>query len=96
MYSFGVVLLELISGKKPVGEFGDGVDIVRWVRDTISEIPPPPETAVVVAVVDCRLKGYVLESVVDMFKIAMMCVEEESTRRPNMREVVQMLTNGNL
>ncbi|KAI3724378.1 hypothetical protein L2E82_36151 [Cichorium intybus] len=96
VYSFGVVLLELISGKKPVGEFGDGVDIVRWVRETISEIPQPPETAAVVAVVDCRLKGYVLESVVDMFKIAMMCVEEESTSRPSMREVVHMLTNANV
>ncbi|KAI8549529.1 hypothetical protein RHMOL_Rhmol06G0031800 [Rhododendron molle] len=37
-YSFGVVLLELITGRKPVGEFGDGVDIVRWVKKTISEL----------------------------------------------------------
>ncbi|KAL4578958.1 hypothetical protein LXL04_015092 [Taraxacum kok-saghyz] len=96
VYSFGVVLLELISGKKPVGEFGDGVDIVRWVRETISEIPQPPETAVVAAVVDCRLKCYVVESVVDMLKIAMMCVEEESRSRPTMREVVHMLTNANM
>ncbi|CAM8941497.1 unnamed protein product [Rhodiola kirilowii] len=29
---FGVVLLELITGRKPVGEgeFGEGVDIVQW------------------------------------------------------------------
>ena len=32
MYSFGVVLLELIAGKKPVGEFGDVVDIFRLVQ----------------------------------------------------------------
>ncbi|KAI3745951.1 hypothetical protein L6452_08364 [Arctium lappa] len=93
VYSFGVVLLELIAGKKPVGEFGDGVDIVRWVRETISEISQPSDAAAVVSVLDSRLNGYVLSSVVDMFKIAMMCVEDESTARPTMREVVHMLTN---
>ncbi|KAF7130441.1 hypothetical protein RHSIM_Rhsim10G0150400 [Rhododendron simsii] len=35
---FGVVLLELIAGPKTVGKFGDGVDIVRWVKKTISEL----------------------------------------------------------
>ncbi|XP_058194727.1 uncharacterized protein LOC131311332 isoform X5 [Rhododendron vialii] len=36
-FSFGVVLLELIASPKTVGKFGDGVDIVRWVKKTISE-----------------------------------------------------------
>ncbi|KAI3796954.1 hypothetical protein L1987_39641 [Smallanthus sonchifolius] len=93
VYSFGVVLLELIAGKKPVGQFGEGVDIVRWVRETISEIPEPSDAAAVLSVLDSRLNGYILSSVVDMFKIAMMCVEDESTARPTMREVVHMLTN---
>uniref|UniRef100_UPI001CB99EC1 receptor protein kinase CLAVATA1 n=1 Tax=Erigeron canadensis TaxID=72917 RepID=UPI001CB99EC1 len=93
VYSFGVVLLELIAGKKPVGEFGDGVDIVRWVRETISEHSDPSDEAAVLAVLDYRLKDYPLESVINLFKIAMICVEEESTARPTMREVVHMLTN---
>lgn len=58
VYSFGVVLLELIAGKKPVGEFGDGVDIVRWVRKTTSEVSQPSDAASVLAVVDPRLSGY--------------------------------------
>nr|XP_043631258.1 receptor protein kinase CLAVATA1-like [Erigeron canadensis] len=93
VYSFGVVLLELIAGKKPVGEFGDGVDIVRWVKETISEFPQPSDATAVLSVLDSRLHGYILSSIVNMFKIAMMCVEEESTARPTMREVVHMLTN---
>ncbi|KAK9062750.1 hypothetical protein SSX86_019939 [Deinandra increscens subsp. villosa] len=93
VYSFGVVLLELIAGKKPVGQFGDGVDIVRWVRETISEIPEPSDAAVVLSVLDSRLNGHILSSAINMFKIAMMCVEDESTARPTMREVVHMLTN---
>ncbi|KAM1387862.1 hypothetical protein ACFX2I_016053 [Malus domestica] len=93
VYSFGVVLLELIAGRKPVGEFGDGVDIVRWVIKTTSELSQPSDAASVLAVVDHRLSGYPLAGVVHLFKIAMMCVEDESSARPTMREVVHMLTN---
>lgn len=93
VYSFGVVLLELIAGRKPVGEFGDGVDIVRWVRKTESEISQPSDAATVLAILDTRLQGYQLSSVINMFKIAMLCVEDESSNRPTMREVVHMLTN---
>ena len=36
IYSFGVVLMELLTGKRPIeAEFGDGVDIVQWVRRKI-------------------------------------------------------------
>nr|BAI82122.1 CLV1-like LRR receptor kinase [Silene latifolia] len=93
VYSFGVVLLELITGRKPVGEFGDGVDIVRWVRKTQSEISQPSDAASVFAILDSRLDGYQLPSVVNMFKIAMLCVEDESSDRPTMRDVVHMLSN---
>ncbi|KAK3231853.1 hypothetical protein Dsin_003734 [Dipteronia sinensis] len=93
VYSFGVVLLELIAGKRPVGEFGDGVDIVRWVRKTTSELSQPSDAASVMAVVDPRLSGYPLTGVIHLFKIAMMCVEDESSARPTMREVVHMLAN---
>ena len=93
VYSFGVVLLELIAGRKPVGEFGDGVDIVRWVRKTTSELSQPSDAATVLAVVDPRLSGYPLAGVIHLFKIAMLCVKDESSARPTMREVVHMLTN---
>lgn len=76
-----------------MGEFGDGVDIVRWVRKTISELSQPSDAASVLAVLDSRISDYPLTSVINLFKIAMMCVEDESTARPTMREVVHMLTN---
>nr|XP_043632978.1 receptor protein kinase CLAVATA1-like [Erigeron canadensis] len=94
VYSFGVVLLVLISGKKAVGEFGDGVEIVKWVRDTISKNPRPTDSSVVLSLLDSRLRGYSLSSVADVLKISMMCVRYDSTTRPSMREVVYMLTNN--
>ncbi|KAJ6920899.1 receptor protein kinase-2 [Populus alba x Populus x berolinensis] len=93
VYSFGVVLLELVAGRKPVVDFEDWVDIVRWVRKTTSELSQPSDAATVLAVVDPRLSGYPLAGVIHLFKIAMLCVKDESSARPTMREVVHMLTN---
>ncbi|PIM96974.1 Non-specific serine/threonine protein kinase [Handroanthus impetiginosus] len=93
VYSFGVVLLELITGRKPVGDFGDGVDIVTWIRKTTSELSQPTDAATVLAVVDSKLTRYPLTEALNLFEIAMMCVEDESSARPTMREVVHMLTS---
>ncbi|KAJ8624730.1 hypothetical protein MRB53_033260 [Persea americana] len=93
VYSFGVVLLELITGRRPVGEFGDGVDIVRWVAKITKEVPESTDKAAVLAVVDARLTGYPLSGVTNLFKVAMLCVQDESSARPTMREVVHLLAN---
>lgn len=79
-------MLELITGRKPVGDFGDGVDIVSWVKKTRLD------SAAVLAVVDSRLAAYPVADVVGLFKIAMACVEDESSARPTMREIVNLLT----
>ena len=76
-----------------MGEFGEGVDIVSWIKKTQSELSQPSDAASVLAILDSRLTGYQLSSVVNMFKIAMLCVEYERSDRPTMREVVHVLTN---
>ena len=94
VYSFGVVLLELITGRRPVGGFGDGVDIVRWVRKMTSEIDHQSDaSAAVLAVVDHRLSPAPLDKITNLYKVAMWCVEEKSSARPTMREVVHMLSD---
>ena len=62
IYSFGVVLLELLTGKRPIeAEFGDGVDIVQWVRrkiqtkDGIVEVLDPTMGGVGVPLLQVRL-----------------------------------------
>jgi len=87
VYSFGVVLLELVTGRKPVGEFGDGVDIVQWVR-TMTD----GNKEGVLKVLDPRLPTVPLHEVMHVFYVAMLCVEEQAVERPTMREVVQILT----
>lgn len=82
-----MVLLELVSGKKPVGEFGDGVDIVQWVRRMTDG-----KKERVLKILDPRLSTVPLHEVMHVFYVAMLCVEEQAVERPKMREVVQMLT----
>ena len=92
VYSFGVVLLELITGRRPVGGFGDGVDIVHWVRKVTAELPDGAGAAAVLAVADRRLSPEPVPLLVGLYDVATACVEEASTARPTMREVVHMLS----
>lgn len=76
-----------------MGGFGEGMDIVSWVRKTATELMQATDDALVTRVVDSRLTGYPMTGVVNLLKIAMLCVEDQSSERPTMREVVDMLTN---
>ncbi|KAG2556795.1 hypothetical protein PVAP13_8NG033002 [Panicum virgatum] len=89
VYSYGVVLLELVTGRRPVGGFGEGVDIVQWARRATGG----GRREAVRAVADRRLAGDApADEVAHLFFVAMLCVQENSVERPTMREVVQMLS----
>ena len=77
------MFLELVTGRNPVGEFGDGVDIVQWVRKMTDS-----HKESVVKVLDPRLTSIPLHEVTDVFYVAMLCVEEQAVERPTMREVI--------
>ncbi|KAJ7960581.1 Leucine-rich receptor-like protein kinase family protein [Quillaja saponaria] len=90
VYSFGVVLLELITGRRPVGDFGeDGIDIVQWTK-----IQTNWNKELVVKVLDERLHNVPLDEGMQVFFVAMLCVQEHSVERPTMREVVEMLAQA--
>ncbi|RWV85965.1 hypothetical protein GW17_00052187 [Ensete ventricosum] len=84
VYSYGLVLPELITGRRPVGGFGDGVDIVQWAtscsRDSVGSI------------VDVGFCSVPMGEVMHVFSVAMLCVQENSVVRPTTRQVVQMLS----
>ncbi|CAL9084858.1 unnamed protein product, partial [Musa hybrid cultivar] len=87
VYSYGVVLLELITGKRPVGDLGEeGLDIVQWARMNTNW-----HKEGVVNIMDRRLIDVPMEEAMQVFFVAMLCVQEHSVERPKMREVVQML-----
>ncbi|KAE9596319.1 hypothetical protein Lal_00048793 [Lupinus albus] len=91
VYSFGVVLLELLTGRRPVGDFGEeGLDIVQWTKMQTNWCKER-----VVKILDGRIHHHTpLDEAMQVFFVAMLCVQERSVERPTMREVVEMLAQA--
>ncbi|CAH8275028.1 unnamed protein product [Arabidopsis lyrata] len=88
IYSYGVVLLELLTGRRPLEpEFGESVDIVEWVRRKIRD-NISLEEALDPDVGNCR---YVQEEMLLVLQIALLCTTKLPKDRPSMRDVISML-----
>ncbi|CAD5329376.1 unnamed protein product [Arabidopsis thaliana] len=88
IYSYGVVLLELLTGRRPLEpEFGESVDIVEWVRRKIRD-NISLEEALDPNVGNCR---YVQEEMLLVLQIALLCTTKLPKDRPSMRDVISML-----
>ncbi|KAF7804595.1 MDIS1-interacting receptor like kinase 1-like [Senna tora] len=88
IYSYGVVLLELIIGKRPLdAEFGESVDIVEWIRRKIRD-NQSLEEALDPSVGNC---SHVQEEMLLVLRIALLCTAKHPKDRPTMRDVMMML-----
>ncbi|XP_062193321.1 receptor-like protein kinase HSL1 [Phragmites australis] len=84
IYSFGVVILELVTGKKPMApEIGE-MDLVAWVTANIEQNGPE-------SVLDQTLADQFKDEMCKVLKIALLCVSNLPINRPPMRAVVKML-----
>lgn len=92
IYSFGVVLMELLTGRKPVDpEFGEAVNIVEWVRDKIRTKEG------MVQALDSNIGAmcnHVQEEMILVLRIALLCTSKLPRDRPSMRDVVTMLAEA--
>ncbi|VAI55442.1 unnamed protein product [Triticum turgidum subsp. durum] len=87
MYSFGVVLLELITGHAPVIPISDSmsIHIGEWVHESLDQ-------GNIESIVDAKMGGdYDINSVWKAADLALHCKQEVSRERPTMAEVVAQL-----
>ncbi|WOH14972.1 hypothetical protein DCAR_0934502 [Daucus carota subsp. sativus] len=87
IYSFGVVLMELVTGKRPTEpEFGENKDIVQWVCDSMMRSDDSG-----IGLVDSTISEESKEDAARVLTIAIRCTMKVPNLRPSMRVVVQML-----
>ncbi|KAK5846019.1 hypothetical protein PVK06_002285 [Gossypium arboreum] len=90
VYSFGVVLLELLTGKSPIHTTGGDeiIYLVRWVHSVVREEWTSE-------VFDIELTRYpnIEEEMVEMLQIAMTCVVRMPDQRPKIADLVKMIEN---
>ncbi|KAL0453551.1 UNVERIFIED_CONTAM: PTI1-like tyrosine-protein kinase [Sesamum latifolium] len=87
VYSFGILLLELVTGRKPIEKLPGGVKrtITEWAEPHISR-------GRFKDLVDPKLRGNFDESqLIRTINVAALCVQNEPDKRPTMREVVALL-----
>ncbi|KAG0563774.1 hypothetical protein M758_8G055100 [Ceratodon purpureus] len=88
VFSFGVLLLELLTGKAPTQAAlnDEGIDLPRWVQSIVRE-------EWTTEVFDAELLRYntVEGEMVNLLQIAMRCVDTVPERRPTMSEVQLLL-----
>ncbi|CAI9116488.1 OLC1v1017649C1 [Oldenlandia corymbosa var. corymbosa] len=90
VYSFGVLMLEIITGKRPnfpfKGEDGKEIRLVQWVHSMVVKEQ-------YVEMVDANILKSELKQneVMEVVTIATMCATENGKIRPSMEEVVQEL-----
>ncbi|XP_059068936.1 cold-responsive protein kinase 1-like [Cryptomeria japonica] len=89
-YSFGVVVLEIVSGRKSIDlkQQPDMEYLLQWVRSLY-------EANKVLEVVENEkeMEGYNEEEVLRVINLALLCIQDSARHRPSMSEVVTTLLN---
>ncbi|KAL0298377.1 UNVERIFIED_CONTAM: Leucine-rich repeat receptor-like protein kinase TDR [Sesamum radiatum] len=89
IYSYGVVLMEILTGKRSVhAEFGDGNSIVDWVKTKIKTKNGLSDVLDKNAGASC---ASVREEMMLLLRVALLCTSRNPADRPSMRDVVSML-----
>eukprot|EP00253_Pinus_taeda_P007950 PITA_07950 len=86
VYSFGVLLLELVTGRQLIEtEFGENEDIVGWIYRNIAT------RKCTLKVLASRIPEIYKQSMIKVFKIAVLCTDHLPDLRPSMQVVVDLL-----
>lgn len=93
VYSYGVILLEMITGRSSIVVVGNSeMDLVQWIQFCIEEKKPLLEVLDPYLADDADKE----EEIIEVLKIAMACVHSSPEKRPTMRHVLDALDRLNI
>lgn len=87
VYSFGVILLEILTGKSPGDTMNGGGDLPQWVASIVKE-EWTNEVFDVELMSDAATIG---DELLNTLKLALHCVDPSPAARPEARQIVQNL-----
>lgn len=87
IFSFGVVLLEILSGLPPVDESRDP-QLLMEMKD---EIDDDDEEVCLEDFIDQKMEGWRMQEVEKMYEVASQCLCEKKNKRPSITEVLSAL-----
>ncbi|KGN58722.1 probably inactive leucine-rich repeat receptor-like protein kinase IMK2 [Cucumis sativus] len=90
VYSLGVIILELLTGKSP-GEAMDGMDLPQWVASIVKE-EWTNEVFDLELMKDTQNIG---DELLNTLKLALHCVDPSPTARPDVQQILQQLEEIN-
>jgi serine/threonine protein kinase len=93
VYSYGVVLLELLTGKEPSHDpsYGEALDIVAWVRESMRLNEGRVSESVLDPALLHSTDSAVRKEMLYVQEIALLCTQKNPADRPTMRDVESML-----
>lgn len=84
IYSFGVVILELVTGRKPIDQAFGERDLATWVQTTVNQKGHEH-------VLDPELEFESKDQICRVLDIGLLCISPLPMNRPSMRTVVNLL-----
>lgn len=95
VYSYGIVLLELITRKKALDDsLMEGTDLVGWVK-SVWEETREIDRIVDSCLVDELSDSNISDQVTQVVLVALKCTEKDPGERPTMRDVIKQLVKIN-
>lgn len=96
VYSYGVLLLELLTGKRPTNDpsFKENLHVVAWVKEKVQQNGGKMSELVLDPLLDPNVPNLATkEEMLSVQMIALYCTQDNPTNRPTMKEVVEMFTS---